>query len=169
MKTITIRNGNERTEINFGLRYIKGNSAPYFSITCVISELRGSRWVHDGGGCAHQHILSLRPDLADIVALHLSDVNGVPMHCIANGLYYLTPACADHMRADFDGVTVASNHFRMPVEWVKHLDTLETKDERTAMVKTLKDMYKQQADALIAKYELEIPEYPVDDYVNPLD
>lgn len=41
-----------------------------------------------GGGCCHDHILSLRPDLADFVALHLCDFTGVPMHGVANGFYW---------------------------------------------------------------------------------
>lgn len=68
-----------------GLRYIKGNSAPYFSLTAL--TWRNGR--EDSGGCLHDLILGFYPELADLVALHLSDINGRPMHAAANGWYQL--------------------------------------------------------------------------------
>jgi len=41
-----------------------------------------------GGGCCHEHILELRPELAEFVALHLCDFTGVPTHGMANGFYW---------------------------------------------------------------------------------
>lgn len=59
-----------------GLHYIKGNSAPYFSITTE-------------NGAAHDTILATFPEFADLVALHLSDIDGVPSHAAENGFYHL--------------------------------------------------------------------------------
>lgn len=60
------------------------NGREDWSVTADIFENHRN----EGGGCCHDHILSLRPDLADFVALHLCDFTGVPMHSIANGFYW---------------------------------------------------------------------------------
>ena len=67
-----------------GLHYIKGNSAPYFSLTANGCD-NGSKF----GGCCHDVILRHFQQLADLAALHLSDIDGVPNHADANGWYYL--------------------------------------------------------------------------------
>jgi hypothetical protein len=83
-----------RLVIGGGLHYIRGNSAPYFSLTATLYETRtdsrGRARTEDvAGGCMHEEILQHRPDLADLAALHLSDIDGKPMHAEANGWYDL--------------------------------------------------------------------------------
>lgn len=65
-----------------------GNQAPYFSVTGTIYE-HGRNVC---GGCIHDEILAIWPDLAPVVALHLSDIDGVPMHFVGNGWYDLAGA-----------------------------------------------------------------------------
>lgn len=71
--------------VDFGLHYIRGNRAPYFSITADGRE--------DGresfGGCCHEIIAARFPALRDVIALHLADINGAPMHAEGNGFYWL--------------------------------------------------------------------------------
>jgi hypothetical protein len=67
-----------------GLHYMRGNSAPYFSLTASGFD-HGSEF----GGCCHDVILKHYPKFADLAALHLSDIDGVPMHAEANGWYDL--------------------------------------------------------------------------------
>lgn len=78
-----------------GLHYMKGNAAPYFSLTCEEYVRRGTRDVWDEGsfGAAHDLLLQGWPELAPLVALHLSDLDGVPMHAETNGWYWLAGAC----------------------------------------------------------------------------
>ncbi len=68
---------------------------PAFSVTAIE---RDPRYRGDRGevacGCLHAEILAAWPELADVVALHLSDADGVPMHAVANGWYWLAGACA---------------------------------------------------------------------------
>lgn len=75
-----------------GLHYIQGNSAPYFTLT--FEELVRGRLESCGAG--HEAILREWPQYADIAALHLSDIHGVPMHAEANGWYALAGALPEN-------------------------------------------------------------------------
>jgi hypothetical protein len=71
--------------IKGGLRFICGNSKPHFSLTC--SVYRNGR--DEGGAADHERILRSRPHLKPLADLHLSDIDGVPMHAADNGWYWL--------------------------------------------------------------------------------
>lgn len=73
--------------VNAGLHYIRGNARPYFSVTGDI-RIPGRRDI-ETGGCMHETLLKYWPELAPVVALHLSDDTGEPMHAEANGWYWL--------------------------------------------------------------------------------
>ena len=47
------------------------------------------------GGCCHDEILAVRPDLQVFVDLHLCDYLGTPMYPIANGYFHLTNGAND--------------------------------------------------------------------------
>lgn len=66
------------------------NLHPYFSITAnIVTPASKRRRDIDAGGCLHDEILRLWPQLAPIVALHLSDANtGEPMHAESNAVYW---------------------------------------------------------------------------------
>lgn len=77
------------------LHHYASNARPHFSITATIHKgdtypCSDRLWV--AGGCLHGSILKARPDLAPLVALHLSDDTGAPMHAEANGWYWLAGA-----------------------------------------------------------------------------
>ena len=88
----TENDGKDRLSIvvHFGLHYIRSNHAPYFSLT-IKSGKRNGR--DEFGGADHETILRELPELADLAALHLSDIDGVPLHAEANGWYQLAGAC----------------------------------------------------------------------------
>lgn len=74
------------------LRQLNENQRPYFSVTGELWD--SQRWYENGNerhlqecGCIHDLILKAFPDLAPVVALHLADDRGVPMHAEANGWY----------------------------------------------------------------------------------
>lgn len=66
-----------------GLHYIRGNRLPYFSLTLDSND-------HCGAGS--DMIPIIWPDLAPLAALHLSDINGQPMHAESNGWYWMAGA-----------------------------------------------------------------------------
>lgn len=70
--------------------HLQGNAKPYFSITATRFHVSKGREKWDAGGCLHEEILDLCPDLADFVAMHLSDDDGAPMHAAANGWHWLS-------------------------------------------------------------------------------
>lgn len=81
---------------------------PYFSITA------------DGfrrGGCLHEEILQYRPDLKPLTDIHLSTLDGVPMHAEANGWYWLAKACGikqpyEPDQSELDSFVIFGEHIR---------------------------------------------------------
>ncbi len=70
---------------------IGGNRHPHFSVTAEIYK-PGKR-DFEACGCLHTEILQVWPEIAPIVALHLSNSDdGEPMHGEANGFYWLAGA-----------------------------------------------------------------------------
>lgn len=57
----------------------------YFSTTAdlFVNEKR------EMGCCLHDKILEVMPEAAPFVALHLAKLDGVPMHAVENGFYWL--------------------------------------------------------------------------------
>lgn len=74
-----------------GLHYLQGNQAPYFSLTYT-AHRKGFPDQCYSGGAGHEEIVKRYPQFADLAALHLSDIDGVPMHAEANGWYWLAGA-----------------------------------------------------------------------------
>jgi hypothetical protein len=96
----------------YGLHKIEAQS-PYFTVT-------GEGWISrpgpmraddpDVGGAIHSTIAAAFPRLSDLIALHLSNVDGVPMHAEANGWYWYASADRDgddplHVPEQYRGLT----------------------------------------------------------------
>lgn len=77
--------------VNGGLNYLRGNEKPYFSLTYT-AHRKGFPNQCWSGGAGHDTILKYYPQFADLAALHLSDIDGVPTHAIANGWYWMAGA-----------------------------------------------------------------------------
>ena len=85
----------------------------YFSITGMLwTSKQAYTYESDDklitGGCIHEIILKHYPNLKPIVDLHLSNLNGVPMHAFANGKHFLE-------KRDEYPISVAAEHFRISV------------------------------------------------------
>ena len=79
------------------------------------------------GGCLHHEIARAAPELAPLIALHLSTEQGVPMHAEANGWYWLAGALGgagenyhggngDSQHWKDDGLTFDGYRFSTPDE-----------------------------------------------------
>lgn len=66
-----------------------GDQEPYFSITGDIHwQAANNRWVFVAGGCIHDEIIEHFPELEPLVAIHLSNQDGVPLHAYENAAYW---------------------------------------------------------------------------------
>lgn len=96
--------GNEKTVVKVTLDDDCKNGHCDFSVTAYIyEETHTGGWRDIGGGCCHEHILKLWPDLAPLVALHLADQDGTPMHAIANAFYWLAGCAPDGLGTQYHG------------------------------------------------------------------
>ena len=165
-----------------GLHNIKGNHAPYFSLTGETwrANADGSRDAQardcESCGCLHETILKAFPKFADLAALHLSDIDGVPMHAESNGWYNLAGALsdlqffADHVRVPLD---VALGVLQVVTRvWHETRATFESDDDSGlacewskaswqgarawfhAWIEKQKPRWKMEADACIARHGL---------------
>lgn len=117
-----------------GVHMIRGNSKPYFSLTCDIYE--GGRDV--GGGAAHELIVKLFPHLKPLADLHMSNIDGEPMHAAENGLYYIQHMIPGAMgcdpfasgfadqgygkkRSDEECIQIMADHFRISLNEARAL------------------------------------------------
>lgn len=131
--------------VEYGLVTI-GDQRPYFSVTATYwnSKASARRWPDNpaGGGTAHQSILRAFPEMADIVALHLSDTDGVPMHADANSWYWYEEGNLD----------AASRLLRVAVA---DLPTNADRETFTAFVDAQRDRWASEAAATRSKYDLD--------------
>lgn len=98
--------GNKRkVQAKGGLHHIRGNRAPYFSLTMASWEPdQYGRLQEDCSGAAHEELVKLWPELKPLADLHLSDIDGVPSHGCANGWYWLVGATpAFHRMEEYHG------------------------------------------------------------------
>ena len=95
--------GDHRIEAHGGLKFIRGNGLPHFSLTMDSWVLHGDRWVEVTFGAAHDELVKIWPELAPLAALHLSDIHGVPMHALENAYFWLAGACDPVFGSSVDG------------------------------------------------------------------
>jgi len=71
--------------VKAGLSFLRGNKAPYLSVTAEVRNVRGRVM---SAGQQHDLVLRLWPDLEDLCAMHLWTVGEGPLHYEANALYW---------------------------------------------------------------------------------
>lgn len=160
-----------RFEVNGQLTQI-GNQSPYFSITA--NEYENS--ILQSCGCMHEDILKHFPKLQDFVDMHLSDINGIPMHAIANGWYWLLKSLGNNF-TDWPGQQTPEESFKIFCDHLRIterqgrdiqdtiLNTIaitpgidpkfnEAKKQFIEIVNAMFPRWKKEADNLISKYSL---------------
>jgi hypothetical protein len=99
------------------------NQAPYFSITGEVDrQAKNNRWMPFLSGCIHEEILEHFPELQPLVAVHLADQNGVPMHAYANAAYW-----AGYTKYQQRDISKLAKHLRVTewfakdlIGWIEH-------------------------------------------------
>jgi len=156
-------NGATILRVEGGLHYIRGNSSPYFSLTCSYLN---------GGGAAHELILEHFPQFADLAALHLSDVNGSPMYAADNGFFHMGGVdtfgkhnapnwkfAASHFRITETEVQQLARdlfgvHFSMTAGFLSKGARADALARLTSWVDTQRPRWLAEADACIRKHGL---------------
>lgn len=89
--TIDIKNDQVNCKIEIRLNDECKNGHEDFAITATFWTVDESRTDKnfEMGGCCHEEILKIRPDLKMFVQLHLNEFTGYPMYYFENGFYHL--------------------------------------------------------------------------------
>jgi hypothetical protein len=109
----------QRIIVEAGLHRI-GDQAPYFSVTGELRD-KSKPKNSDRGlitcGAIHEGIARWFPELAPVIALHLSDHHGVPMHAVENARYW----AGRTQYADQANVDTLQQHLRCRPEEAREL------------------------------------------------
>jgi len=151
-----------------------GDQSPYFSITAD-EYCKGHPRSPYAGGCMHEDILKHFPGLKDFVLMHLSDIDGKPMHAIENGWYWLTSSLGENFAEYTDkdpekSFGIFCKHCRISEEEGKKIQNRilkvialtpgikegikEGKNEWIKICSGFYPRWKKEADMLIEKYHL---------------
>lgn len=169
---------NERLIVHGGLTKFD-NQKLYFSLTCERKGLNGFN---------RQEILENFPELKGFVDLYLSDIDGIPMHAIVNGYYWLAGAlggCGEnyHGGNGIDGKSpkeckeIFKRHMRCTEQEFKKVSSKvrgiisqsrtsgkrfkkeHPKNAVERLAETLKPRWKQEAQDCILRYNLDTSNY----------
>jgi hypothetical protein len=86
-----------------GLHYIRGNKLPHFCLTIASWTFVNGIRREDTFGADHEALVAQWPELKPLADLHLSDIDGVPMHAEANGWYWLAGCTEDGLQQQYHG------------------------------------------------------------------
>jgi hypothetical protein len=162
-----------KKETPTGLLEINISTERGFSITADFFENRHRpagnnsprRWV--AGGCLHDEILQVCPELKPFVDLHLSNLDGVPMHALENGFYWLAKVAGipQEYGPDQEKETCFSylcNHLRVDsVDGARIVEACmgiyqqgkNAKDHFSKIVESMKPRWKAEAESAISLLE----------------
>lgn len=147
-------------QVEGGLHYIKGNTKPYFTLTYTLHR-KGFPSQIESCGAGPDEILKHYPQFADLAALHLSDIDGVPMHAEANGWFWLAGALGGAGERFHGGTGKGQfgGEYREPTEaeclevFAKHCRiTVEEAEAIKADVSAHPDMRARWADIMSTMY-----------------
>lgn len=142
------------------------NKFPHFSVTGEISTaVERASGDFQVGGCIHEEILKVWPEVLPIVALHLSDSpSGEPMDAEANGFYWLAGCVPGGLGEKYHGgsgsgaktpdecLAILAEHLRMDLDSARVLvatakESALPKAAFAAVVKGLRPRWKREAEA----------------------
>jgi hypothetical protein len=118
----------------------------YFSITFEIAWRNRVECCGAGEEYIRKHFGN---QFDDILALHLSDTNGIPLHALENGFYYLQ----NPNEYPIYPIEVTAKHFRISNEEAEELRPL-SKEQLSQWIEHRKPIWKQEADEVRKKYNI---------------
>jgi hypothetical protein len=163
-KTFKIQHIEKNETLYVDIAFGETKENPYFSCTgALVKGIRKEEtWnkIPDSSvimcGCIHTTISEKTQEFADIIALHLSDENGVPMHVVENGYYFLSKGeiqvLADHLRISLADAQKLSDEIRSIPTGNKISGPYAHKNRFAAFVDAQLPRWKAEADAVKAKY-----------------
>lgn len=89
------------------------------------------------GGCCHDEILKVFPELKIFIDLHLADCSGIPMYAVENGLYHLRNGFNNTKTIDKGFKKEFCNYYRMTSIQFDKLNESENKLEFAILLKEL--------------------------------
>ncbi len=127
MKTINAQKEYRKRYYENGTRYrltviaelhkLGSNPRPHFSATGSLDyQARNNRWVNIKAGCIHEDILKRIPELAPVIAVHLADDDGVPMHAYENASYW-----AGHTKYQDLDLDALARHLRISTDLARDM------------------------------------------------
>lgn len=107
------------------------------------------------GGCCHDEILAVRPDLKLFVDLHLCDYTGVPMYAIENGFYHLREGFNESKPGQPDFKSKFCDYYRITPDQFDILNTSQNQLQYGIKLQSLGILkqWKAQANKAIAQLE----------------
>lgn len=158
LKTIPCRHPDGTPgQITYGLQYINGNADAYFTVTAHFKGRdKNGNW-SDFGGCCHDDILQIRPDLKPLVDLHLSAEDGCPKHLQANAESHAGIGKWSKFAPRW-----LAEHLRISDEVADDLANAGDKDRLRSFINSQIPRYEAEARAAIEQFGLRT----TSDYVN---
>ena len=126
--TSKIRGGKEIT-VKIRLNDECKNGHQDFAITGDIYKANAPKidrnWL--SGGCIHEEILKAFPEFKIFIDLHLCDFDGVPMHAVENGFYFLSEGFSKTKPEDKNFSTEYCECYRISLDQFKVLSQSKNK------------------------------------------
>jgi hypothetical protein len=168
-KTVERQRGQRFIVINIELREDDARGlSDGFSITAELYEPHGNRSGKsrfdkgldaDSGGCLHDEIRLFAPELVPLINVHLADLDGTPMHAVANGWYFYSGEARRWEESHNDtwsnreGLSDAERGARSLNIPASELPEGMNREEFEAFAESLRNLWAQQAQVARALLE----------------
>jgi hypothetical protein len=164
---LILNNGKNAVVVKFGLQ---NTTSKYFSITAMyckratkkeiardedIITIENESYKIESTG--HDIIKEHLPQFNDFVRMNLADINGAPMHAIANSFYHLQNGFVDVPLSSPNFKDEFCKYYRIPsyvFDIVKDKDMTVTQYENILSKNNVMDIWQLEAKIIISKYEL---------------
>ena len=148
--------GNLDLVIEYGLESSIRQDEPYFVIGCSAKDHKGRAVVAID---EFEMVLKAHPDMKDLVDMYNSDINGVPLYALDNGWHYVSEPRLRKPLCDQDRTDLVSGYLRIPYDVADDIIGKAgrgeyTKKDFAKFIEEQKPRWKEEANAILEKYNL---------------